>query len=689
MVTGATVSQASARFGSRTDGIVVSFVDDTFFASTGRHGAARVKDTTTPANNYDSHPYGLLTYTSPALKLTRRADGLYRYQAHNLFLNSDAPATQSVATLANATYQVIVTGSGTVTLSNAGTGVASAGSPVSFTAGTGTLTCTVAGGPTTVQVVRTPVEAGYVATAGAVRLELPYEWDANGNPLGILNEAQRVSIALWASDFTNAVWVKSNITAAKTATGPSGVANSASTLTATADGGTALQTITSASAARITYCWIKRRTGSGTVELTQDNGSTWTAVAVTGAWTMVALASVTSANPIVGIRLGTSGDAVDVAWFQHVAAAITSSPIETFAATATRAGDNISIATSLFPLSATLLTMGVCCETSKLGSSAIPLELQAAARADSLANFSVATAQTLFAVSGAAFASQASLTHTPLTTGESQRISASATTNDFRSYRDDEPSGQNPDTSGTFQSTAFAKLVIGGIGNGQSCLEGHIREIFYFPQTSTNDELRTLTMPVAAAEIAKSPHLIGDSFLNGVGLEQYLRKNLTSSVRSWSKDGVGGSSLADQKTRFDATPWHYGQPLIIMDGGLTDSLATAQASIQGMIAHLTHDRWLYIENGYTPGQDETGMTERLVQDAIHAWIIDTYPGHYVPTLATMQTYSDGSAGDIAAVAAGLWPTSQTSDGLHPTTGAGGGQEHLAQIIVDAINAKGW
>ncbi|PAQ06773.1 hypothetical protein, partial [Mesorhizobium temperatum] len=107
-------------------------------------------------------------------------------------------------------------------------------------------------------------------------------------------------------------------------------------------------------------------------------------------------------------------------------------------------------------------------------------------------------------------------------------------------------------------------------------------------------------------------------------------------------------------------------------------------------AHLTHDRWLYIENGYSPGTDETGMPARLVQDSIHAWLIATYPTHYVPTLAIMQTYSLGDAPDNAAVAAGLWPTSQTSDGLHPsTTTPPNGQTHLSQIIVDAINARGW
>ncbi|RWP06708.1 hypothetical protein [Mesorhizobium sp.] len=676
-----------SRLGSRANGIAINFVDDTLFAGTGLHGSAHVRDAATPANNFYGSPADLLTYTTPTVKMVRGSDGLYRYQKHNLFLNSGAPVTQNVTTLTNATYQVLVTGAGTVTLTNAGTGVASAGSPVSFTAGSGLLTCTVAGGPTTVQVVRTPVDAGYVATAGATKFELPYEWDEYGNPLGILVEDQRVNIALWASDLTNAVWVKTNITAAKTATGITGVVNSATTITATGANGTALQTITSASAARITYCWIKRRTGTGVVEMTQDNGSTWAAVTVTADWTRVAIASATLANPIVGLRLVTSGDAVDVDFFQHVAASIVSSPIRTFAITATRTGDNISLLATAFPTSATAMTMGGQFETSKQANGARAMEILAATTANA-AFFTVATANTSFNVTDVSVA-QTLLTNTPYAAGDFLRISASAAANDFRCYRDGIPSSVNPDTSGTFFTSPIAKLAIGSAGAGTSTLEGHIKEVFYFPETSTNDELAELNTPVNATEIAQSIHLLGDSFLNGEGMLLYVANALEDKARSVSKDGVGGSSIAAQKIRFDATPWYYDHVLVIMDGGSSDTLVEAQTAIQAELAHLTHERWLFIEGGYTPGQDEIGMPARTVIDSIHNWIIATYPTHYVPTLTIMQTYSDGSPGDIAAVAAGLWPTSQTSDGLHPTTGVGSGQEHLSQIIVDAINNLDW
>lgn len=103
-------------------------------------------------------------------------------------------------------------------------------------------------------------------------------------PLGVLIEEQRTNLCLYSDDFTNAAWVKINLTAAKTATGSDGVTNSASTLTATAANATARQNVTSASAARITSMFVKRRTGTGAVYLSQG-GTTGSELVVNGTFT--------------------------------------------------------------------------------------------------------------------------------------------------------------------------------------------------------------------------------------------------------------------------------------------------------------------------------------------------------------------------------------------------------------------
>jgi hypothetical protein len=192
--------------------------------------------------------------------------------------------------------------------------------------------------------------AGVLETASTIRTD----HDASNNPLGIRVEEARTNLCLYSDDFTNAAWTKSNMTTAYTSTGPDGVGNSATRLTASAGNATALQAITSGSADRITSCYIKRITGTGNIDLTQDNGSTWTTVTTTGSWTRVEIAAATAANPTVGIRIVTSGDAVDVAFFDHEVGSFTTSPIRTTSATVTRAADNIKLLNSAYPYNATV-----------------------------------------------------------------------------------------------------------------------------------------------------------------------------------------------------------------------------------------------------------------------------------------------------------------------------------------------
>ncbi len=162
-----------------------------------------------------------------------------------------------------------------------------------------------------------------------------------GGPFGYLAEGARTNLALWSRDLTNAAWTASNVTTALTATGADGAANSATTLTATGANGTVLQSITSASAVRVTGCYIKRRTGTGTINMTQDNGSTWTAVTVTSSWTAVSIPSATVTNPIIGFRIVTNADAIDVDYVMHEGAGATfmSSAIATTTVAVTRNAD--------------------------------------------------------------------------------------------------------------------------------------------------------------------------------------------------------------------------------------------------------------------------------------------------------------------------------------------------------------
>jgi hypothetical protein len=160
--------------------------------------------------------------------------------------------------------------------------------------------------------------------------------------LGLLIEDARTNVVLWNRDLTNVAWSKTNITAAKDQTGADGAATSASSLLATAANGTALQAITLASAAAFQSAYVKRLAGTGTVNMTMDNGATWTAITPTANWTLLSIPTQTLANPTVGFRIVTSGDQIAVDFVQNENGTFGSSPIPTTTTAATRAADFIS-----------------------------------------------------------------------------------------------------------------------------------------------------------------------------------------------------------------------------------------------------------------------------------------------------------------------------------------------------------
>ena len=176
-----------------------------------------------------------------------------------------------------------------------------------------------------------------IAEANAVRTEwLDLDGDGIFETPAPLLEDVRTMVALWNRDLTNAVWTAVTCTVAKDQTGADGVANAASSLTATAGNATVLQAITLASSARFQSAYVKRITGSGTIQMTMDNGATWTAVTVTSAWTRVTIPTQTLANPTVGFRIATNGDAIAVDYVQNENGPSASSAVATTTAAVTR-----------------------------------------------------------------------------------------------------------------------------------------------------------------------------------------------------------------------------------------------------------------------------------------------------------------------------------------------------------------
>jgi lysophospholipase L1-like esterase len=155
--------------------------------------------------------------------------------------------------------------------------------------------------------------------------------------VGYLQETAATNQVFYPSDLTQANWVKTNMTCTKTVTGPSGAANSASRCTSSAGNGQFLQTgIGGTNGTSIQSVFVRRTTGTGTVLITGDNfvtstdigpnlsSTVWKRVVsreavgcADGACIQVPSMAFFTATPFVsGIRLGTSGDAIDVWAFQ-------------------------------------------------------------------------------------------------------------------------------------------------------------------------------------------------------------------------------------------------------------------------------------------------------------------------------------------------------------------------------------
>ncbi len=121
-----------------------------------------------------------------------------------------------------------------------------------------------------------------------------------------------MNLLTFSEQFDNAAWAKTTTTVtANVIAAPDGT-TTADTLTASGANSTTLQTYTAVAQPYTFSVWIRRRTGTGTVQITAD-GTTYSAVTLTSAFTRFETTiTPTAGSRTAGIRIVTSGDAVDV-----------------------------------------------------------------------------------------------------------------------------------------------------------------------------------------------------------------------------------------------------------------------------------------------------------------------------------------------------------------------------------------
>jgi hypothetical protein len=159
----------------------------------------------------------------------------------------------------------------------------------------------------------TTVEGGsgiYIAAGEPAGVACLGNWTGTAPATGHTLNVTGGSTAITAT--VTAIWVHSNVTVAKNALGLDAVANGACTVTATGANGSVTQVGIASSSDWVSSLWARRVTGTGAVSLTVD-GSTWDARTVTSStYARFVSDEKTLANPTLGIRLATNGDAVVV-----------------------------------------------------------------------------------------------------------------------------------------------------------------------------------------------------------------------------------------------------------------------------------------------------------------------------------------------------------------------------------------
>ena len=139
-----------------------------------------------------------------------------------------------------------------------------------------------------------------------------------GGPFGYFAEGagtQLVTPTASIRDMTDASWVKgATMTAALTGTGIDGVTNSCTRLTggAVSATNTVFQTLTAAASSRTYSVWLKRVTGTGVINITQDGGVGYTDVTSqinSSTFTRVSLAA-SQLNAVFGIQVVTDTDVI-------------------------------------------------------------------------------------------------------------------------------------------------------------------------------------------------------------------------------------------------------------------------------------------------------------------------------------------------------------------------------------------
>lgn len=501
---------------------------------------------------------------------------------------------------------------------------------------------------------------------------------ATSSVLGIWMEPLRTNLVLHSRDLSQAIWTKTNMTCAKTATGMRNDANGASTCTASAGNGTAIQATVTAAATRNTSFHIKRRTGTGAVEVTRDNGATWTAVTSSLSNTLwkrvvsadvpgcaggncIVVSQMTSAiaNPTVGIRVVTSGDAVDVDFVQDEEAAVASTPILNAGTSLFRDYAVIDIPAVVSPTSATgisVSSVGVSGGPFSAGGAAVMTVLTdgvlgAVARGATYAWSYASTTGPLVAIDTAGMVSAGTASWNPMYSPWSEISTQAGFWHTGSVIRDCQRNVCDVGSASTLGTPAFTRLLLGRANSSAtSQFSGVIKQVCMDPSGRCQP---TRTGPVA---------WVGDSIVYGnasLPLDPATRLTDLQPTRPVTNAGVSSTGVASCGARYLAN-YTTTQTLIwscaVNDLAAGTAGATLATAAQVFLADARSRGIKVIITEVMPWKNSAGWTAGKQTET------DAYD-------SAMQTWA-GSNG-------AFWVATQ------PTMGGGGGD---ADVLAVAYNS---
>jgi len=338
--------------------------------------------------------------------------------------------------------------------------------------------------------------SGYVTTASTNVERFDYD-PATLAPRGLLIEPSATNLLNFSETFattggTNNNWADTNLT--RTSTNNTSPRNDATALriTASAGNGTLISSAAiGTSASRTLSVWLRRVTGTGNIQYTLDNGSSYTTQAITSSWVRYSFAATTAAQR-VGFRVVTSGDAIEIWGAQLEAGSGASSYIATVASQVTRNpdvcyADNISswytqgIGTMLF-VGRPIQSVARNYLNFSTGASQPRLLMYGTNATEVILYLQNGTGSSLIFPSGS------------LTLGSVNRIAASFKQAQYSCVINGGTVGTSTTASPAMPS-AITRLNIGMRNDQVNQFGGHVMQVKYYPIVLPDAQIKTLTTP--------------------------------------------------------------------------------------------------------------------------------------------------------------------------------------------------